>query len=108
MRLISCLASISFEELEKAFGPSSLGILIVKDLPPQYMKLRHQLLSFGSYLANLSSEELGKSGFSFLLLPIHPLDFFFFLRVSNSLLSRASLLPLVQISNRLVSRQGDT
>lgn len=67
MRLISCLASVSFEKLEEAFGPSSLGILIVKDLPPQFMALRHQLLSFASYLANLPSEELGS--FRFFLLP---------------------------------------
>lgn len=51
-------SSISFEKLEEAFGPSSLGILIVKDLPPKFIKLRHQLLSFASYLANLPSDEL--------------------------------------------------
>lgn len=59
IRLISCLASVSFQKLEEAFGPTSLGILIVKDLPPQFIKLRHQLLSYASYLANLPSDELG-------------------------------------------------
>lgn len=49
---------IPFEVLEEAFGPSSLGILLVKDLPTKFPVLRHKLLSYGSYLANLSSEEL--------------------------------------------------
>ena len=40
-------------ELEKAFGPSSLGILIVKDLPPEFITLRKRILSYSSYLANL-------------------------------------------------------
>jgi hypothetical protein len=50
-----------FEVLEAAFGPSSLGILLVKDLPPAFSGLRHQLLSFSSYLANLPKSELGKA-----------------------------------------------
>ncbi len=48
-----------FQTLEEAFGPSSLGILIVKDLPSRFYQLRHQVLSYASYLANLTSEELG-------------------------------------------------
>ena len=52
-------ASVPFESLEEAFGPSSLGIMIVKDLPSKFVELRHKLLSYASYLANLPSEELG-------------------------------------------------
>lgn len=48
-----------FERLEEAFGPSSLGILIVKDIEPRFVELRHRLLSYSSYLANLPPEELG-------------------------------------------------
>ena len=54
-------ASISLETLEEAFGPSSLGILIVKDLPAKYIELRHKLLSYASYLANLPPDELGNA-----------------------------------------------
>lgn len=53
------VASIPFASLEEAFGPSSLGIIIVKDLPSRFAELRHKLLSYASYLANLPSEELG-------------------------------------------------
>ena len=53
------VASIPFTSLEEAFGPSSLGIIIVKDLPSRFVELRHKLLSYASYLANLPSEELG-------------------------------------------------
>jgi hypothetical protein len=51
--------SVPFETLEAAFGPSSLGILLVKDLPSEFPKLRRNLLSYASYLANLPKEELG-------------------------------------------------
>ena len=57
--LMYLVASIAFESLEEAFGPCSLGIIIVKDLPSRFVELRHKLLSYASYLANLSSEELG-------------------------------------------------
>ena len=57
--LILLSASVPFEKLEEAFGPSSLGILIVKDLPAKFVELRHKLLSNASYLANLPSEDLG-------------------------------------------------
>jgi hypothetical protein len=51
---------IQFESLEEAFGPESLGILIVKDLPESFPILRRNLLSYASYLANLPKEHLGK------------------------------------------------
>lgn len=54
------LASISFDTLEEAFGPKSLGILIVKGLPIEYVRLREKVLSSGSYLAALPEGELGK------------------------------------------------
>ena len=57
--LIRISASVPFQTLEEAFGPSSLGILIVKDLPSRFCRLRHELLSYSSYLANLPTEELG-------------------------------------------------
>jgi len=50
---------VPFEILEEAFGPSSLGILIVRDLPARFAEIRHRLLSYASYLANLPSKELG-------------------------------------------------
>lgn len=52
-------ASVPLTTLEEAFGPSSLGILIVKDLPSQFSNLRHEVLSYASYLANLPTAELG-------------------------------------------------
>lgn len=51
--------SVSFKTLEAAFGPSSLGILLVKDLPSEFPSLRHRLLSYATYLANLPESELG-------------------------------------------------
>lgn len=63
--LIPFSASIPFETLEDAFGPFSLGILIVRDLPPNFTQLRHKLLSYSSYLANLPSEQLGILRFQF-------------------------------------------
>ncbi|KAK1472829.1 hypothetical protein CCUS01_17254 [Colletotrichum cuscutae] len=52
--------NIPFETLEEAFGPESLGILVVKDVPPEFTHLRHQTLSYASYLGNLPEEELVK------------------------------------------------
>ena len=52
--------TVSLETLEQAFGPASLGIIIVKDLPEHFAELRHEVLSLSSYLANLPAEELGK------------------------------------------------
>lgn len=45
--------SVSFSTLEAAFGPESLGIIIVKDVPSEFVQLRHRLLSYSSYLGNL-------------------------------------------------------
>ncbi|KAE8351164.1 hypothetical protein BDV28DRAFT_158987 [Aspergillus coremiiformis] len=50
--------TVSFETLTKAFGPSSLGIIVVKDLDPEFQRLRAQVLSNASYLAALSNDEL--------------------------------------------------
>lgn len=52
--------TVSFDTLTEAFGPSSLGIIIVKDLPERFTQLRAQVLSNASYLAALPSSELGK------------------------------------------------
>jgi hypothetical protein len=49
---------IPFSTLEEAFGPDSLGIIVVKDVGDEFPKLRHRLLSYSSYLGNLPSEEL--------------------------------------------------
>lgn len=51
--------NVSLDTLEEAFGPASLGIIIVKDLPKEFVPLRQRLLSYSSYLANLPDEELG-------------------------------------------------
>ncbi|MCJ1288439.1 hypothetical protein MMC26_007796 [Xylographa opegraphella] len=48
-----CDNRVPFETLEEAFGPSSLGILLVKDLPLEFSRLREKVLSYASYLANL-------------------------------------------------------
>jgi hypothetical protein len=53
------LGSVSFGSLEQAFGPGSLGIIVVKDLPERFVALRKTLLSYSSYLANLPQEQLG-------------------------------------------------
>lgn len=53
--------SVPFETLTEAFGPSSLGIIVVKDLPPTFKDLRAQVLSNSSYLASLPQDELGMS-----------------------------------------------
>jgi len=53
------LGSVSFSLLEEAFGPTSLGIIIVRDLPAAFVDLRQRLLSYSSYLASLSESELG-------------------------------------------------
>jgi hypothetical protein len=45
--------------LEEAFGAESLGIIVVKDLPEKFHKLRSELLSYSSALANLPQSELG-------------------------------------------------
>ncbi|KAE8379131.1 hypothetical protein BDV26DRAFT_260129 [Aspergillus bertholletiae] len=50
--------TVSSETLTEAFGPSSLGIIVVKDLNPEFQRLRTQVLSNASYLAALSNNEL--------------------------------------------------
>ena len=50
--------SVPFTTLEEAFGESSLGILVVKDLPARFSILRERLLSYSSCLAQLPSADL--------------------------------------------------
>ncbi|ROV95005.1 hypothetical protein VMCG_08335 [Cytospora schulzeri] len=52
--------SVPFETLQEAFGPESLGILIVKDVPEEFVDLRRRALSYSSYLGNLPKSELDK------------------------------------------------
>ncbi|KHN94551.1 uncharacterized protein MAM_07606 [Metarhizium album ARSEF 1941] len=52
--------NVSFETLQRAFGPDSLGILVVKDVPPEFPQLRRVALSYASYLGNLPTQELEK------------------------------------------------
>ncbi|KAI5949821.1 hypothetical protein KGF57_004644 [Candida theae] len=51
---------IDNETLEKAFGPTSLGIIIVRNLPHEFQSLRQRVLTSASILANLDQEELEK------------------------------------------------
>ena len=55
----NAIGTVSSAALEEAFGPSSLGIIVVKDLPEEFAELRRTLLSYSSHLANLPAEELG-------------------------------------------------
>jgi isopenicillin N synthase-like dioxygenase len=50
--------NVDFGLLEQAFGPESLGIIVVKDLPEKFHGLRSKLLSYSSALASLSPEQL--------------------------------------------------
>jgi hypothetical protein len=52
--------TVPFETLQSAFGPDSLGILVVEDLPPEFPQVRHEVLSYASYLGNLPTETLGR------------------------------------------------
>ncbi|TKA81723.1 hypothetical protein B0A49_00612 [Cryomyces minteri] len=52
--------TVSLSTLEEAFGPNSLGLILVSGLPEKYSTLRHRLLSLSSFLANLPEEELRK------------------------------------------------
>ncbi|KAJ2893808.1 clavaminate synthase [Zalerion maritima] len=52
--------NIAFSTLQEAFGPESLGILIIKGVPSEFKHLRHSALSYASYLGNLPREELEK------------------------------------------------
>lgn len=53
-------AGLDASTLTEAFGPESLGILIVKDLPPKFHELRERVLRGISVLAHLPEEELAK------------------------------------------------
>lgn len=86
--------NVSFSTLVEAFGPDSLGIIVVKDVPEEFVELRHRLLSYSSYLGNLPQFRLGKSLTS---IPFHP----------NLTPNRQAREPLLQIPNRLVTRQRD-
>lgn len=50
--------SVPFSTLEEAFGPESLGIIVVKGLPEKFEKLRTEALANSSYLAGLGKEKL--------------------------------------------------
>jgi len=50
--------NIPFSTLISAFGPESLGILVVKDLPPSFASLRSRVLSNSSRLAALPPSTL--------------------------------------------------
>ena len=50
--------NIPFSTLLSAFGPSSLGILVVTDLPPSFPPLRQKVLSNASRLAHLPPDTL--------------------------------------------------
>ncbi|KAI0474047.1 hypothetical protein GGR56DRAFT_650094 [Xylariaceae sp. FL0804] len=52
--------NVSFETLQEAFGPDSLGILVVKDVPAQFPALRHRLLSYASYMGNLAETDFAQ------------------------------------------------
>lgn len=51
---------LEFDVLEEAFGLDSLGIIVVKDLSPEFHELRIEVLKSMSILANLLDDELGK------------------------------------------------
>ncbi|RFU26631.1 hypothetical protein B7463_g9702, partial [Scytalidium lignicola] len=50
--------TVQFKTLEEAFGPDSLGIIVVENVPQSFAGLRHQLLSYSSYLGNLPESQL--------------------------------------------------
>ncbi len=88
--------NVSFSTLVEAFGPDSLGIIIVKDVPDEFVQLRHRLLSYSSYLGNLPQFRLGK--------PSIPRPISALLLISN----RQTRKCLLEIPNRLVKREGDS
>ncbi len=49
---------IPHQTLVSAFGPTSLGILLVRDLPPAFPHLRARVLSNASHLAHLPASKL--------------------------------------------------
>ncbi|PFH57433.1 hypothetical protein XA68_15093 [Ophiocordyceps unilateralis] len=87
--------TVSFETLQRAFGPDSLGILIVKDVPIKFPKLRRLVLSYASYLGNLPAAELagerrGQIPHRALIMPTAP---FTSIRPSNAPGRRPGSLP---------------
>jgi hypothetical protein len=50
--------SISSSKLLDAFGPDSLGIIVVTSLPPRFKELRTRLLSYASHIAALPPDAL--------------------------------------------------
>lgn len=50
--------TVDFASLEAAFGPDSLGIIVVSGLPEKFVALRRRLLSYASHLGNLPAGEL--------------------------------------------------
>lgn len=62
MSLIVYLSSgnVPFSTLEDAFGPDSLGIILVKDVPSEFAELRRRVLSYSSRLAALPPADLSK------------------------------------------------
>ena len=85
---------MSFTLLEEAFGPNSLGIIVVRDLPKEFPELRRQLLSYSSYLANLPEETLGKPHMQFLCF------FGFFFEDPKTFLLLVASNTLQRLSNR--------
>lgn len=53
-------SGLDFETLERAFGPDSLGIIIVKGLPENFLELRMKVLKSISTLSSLPEAELEK------------------------------------------------
>ncbi|CUM55968.1 uncharacterized protein AC631_05604 [Debaryomyces fabryi] len=51
---------VDYNTLENAFGPDSLGIILVKNLPEKFHELRLRVLKSASILANLPNDELSK------------------------------------------------
>jgi len=89
------VGSVPFDALEDAFGPDSLGIIVVRDLPSEFVAMRKALLSYSSYLANLPQAELGTLA---QLLPYH---------VQALILSREPRKLSKQLPSRLELRQRD-
>lgn len=52
--------TVPLDKLQQAFGPDSLGILVVQDVPAAFAELRRRLLSYASYLGNLPAAELAR------------------------------------------------
>ncbi|ODV84245.1 hypothetical protein CANARDRAFT_201697 [[Candida] arabinofermentans NRRL YB-2248] len=56
--LVDC--KVSNEQLAEAFDEDSLGIIVVKDIPSEFIELRKKVLLQASYLSRLSLESLEK------------------------------------------------